>query len=162
MQGECMQPQRGAFHDGPDRWIFSRSAAGGEIQGQPTEDKKGSGAVCPLAPLMSTVTLSKTSLVPPRVELDARLVFIGNLSPTTLPKDIADFLAPFGLVDRVTLLCDHATLESKGYAYAAFNDRRCVDRAVKEANGRSLGGSVVRIAPKRTNYRGRRGRKTSQ
>ena len=64
-------------------------------------------------------------------------IYMGNLSRHTEERDVEKFLRSFRGVSNITV--------KTGYAFAEFEDRREAEAAVRDLNGRTLGGRRVRV-----------------
>ena len=81
--------------------------------------------------------------------MNATRLFVGNLSPQTLEKDLQDYFSQAGTASSVNLALDKSTGQSRGVAFVEFANQADAARAVamfhgKEFHGRALTVNVAR------------------
>ncbi|PVU98183.1 hypothetical protein BB561_000050 [Smittium simulii] len=86
-------------------------------------------------------------------EADSRSIYIGNVDYETTPEELQAHFSPYGVVNRVTILCDKWTGHPKGFAYIEFAEKSSV-QASTQSEGSLLHGRPLKISPKRTNVPG--------
>ena len=72
-------------------------------------------------------------------------IYVGNLAFTTTEQSIRDLFKPFGRLQRVTLVSDHATGRSRGFAFVQMADDEEAEQAIAALNGCTVDGRVLRI-----------------
>ncbi|GBG28800.1 RNA-binding protein SGN1 [Hondaea fermentalgiana] len=77
-------------------------------------------------------------------------IFVGNLHDDVGPQDLNDFFKDCGTVNRITILCDKHTGQSKGFAYMEFEEPEAIDLAL-ELNETELMGKAIKVSRKRKN-----------
>jgi len=70
-------------------------------------------------------------------------IYVGNLSFNTADQDLTALFSPFGQVDSVRLVRDHATGQSRGFGFVEMADSNAARAACsaldqKEFEGRRL------------------------
>jgi RNA recognition motif-containing protein len=70
-------------------------------------------------------------------------IYVGNLSFNTVDQDIQALFAPYGQVDSVRLIRDHATGQSRGFGFVEMADTSagraaCTALDQQEFEGRRL------------------------
>ncbi|RYD32670.1 MAG: RNA-binding protein, partial [Verrucomicrobiaceae bacterium] len=70
-------------------------------------------------------------------------IYVGNLPYTATEGDVSDLFAPYGPVERVKIITDRETGQSKGFAFVTLGDQTQLEAAIQalhefEYNGRPL------------------------
>lgn len=86
-------------------------------------------------------------------EIDRRSVNVGNIDYSATTADLKKVLDDCGEINRITILYNHYTGRSKGFAYVEFNDVEGAKAAI-ELNGTELYSRALTIQQKRTNIPG--------
>ena len=76
-------------------------------------------------------------------ETDSRSIYVGHVALSATPEQIAEFFAPCGAVERVTILTG-PTGKPKGYAYLLFHNKESVDEA-QQFNGKEFLGQQIKV-----------------
>ncbi|CAO3633049.1 unnamed protein product [Cunninghamella blakesleeana] len=98
-----------------------------------------------------------------RSPVDLESVYVGQVDYSTTPEELQAHFQVCGGINRVTILCDKYTGQSKGYGFIEFSDPNAAVQALS-FNQTEFRGRLLKVIPKRTNvpgfaYRGRgRGR----
>lgn len=72
-------------------------------------------------------------------------IFVGNLSYTTTHDELYDVFAEFGQVERVSIMTDRETGQSRGFAFVEMYDREEADKAIEHLNGYELNGRALNV-----------------
>ena len=88
-----------------------------------------------------------------REDVDGRSVYVGNVDYGVTPEELQAHFQSCGTINRITILCDRATGQPKGFAYVEFSDKTSVANAVL-LNGSMMHNRDLRVVPKRTNVPG--------
>jgi cold-inducible RNA-binding protein len=72
-------------------------------------------------------------------------VFVGNLSFETTEADLRNLFAPFGEVERISVINDRETGRPRGFAFVEMPDDHEAARAMAGLNGRELAGRALRV-----------------
>ena len=78
-------------------------------------------------------------------------IFIGNLAPTVRECDLHDLFAEFGEIQKVQIITDHETGESRGFGFLLMNHDRDAMLAIEQLNGREWDGQVIQVKIARHN-----------
>ena len=62
-------------------------------------------------------------------------IFVGNLSYSTTHDELFDVFAEFGQVERVSIMTDRETGQSRGFAFVEMYDREEAEKAIDQLNG---------------------------
>mmetsp|Transcript_4224 Transcript_4224/g.5949 ORF Transcript_4224/g.5949 Transcript_4224/m.5949 type:complete len:209 (+) Transcript_4224:45-671(+) len=99
---------------------------------------------------------------------DETSIYVGQVDYDATPEELQNHFASCGTINRVTILCDRKTGQSKGYAYVEFEEADSVQNAIMLDNS-IFKGRQLKVTAKRTNlpnrgrgrgrggFRGRRG-----
>jgi RNA recognition motif-containing protein len=72
-------------------------------------------------------------------------IFVGNLSYSTTHDDLFDVFAEFGQVERVSIMTDRETGQSRGFAFVEMYDREEAEKAIEQLNGFELNGRALNV-----------------
>ena len=72
-------------------------------------------------------------------------IFVGNLSFQTTEQDIRALFEAYGAVDRVNIVTDRDSGQSRGFAFVEMTNDAEGDRAIEAINGRDLGGRSLNV-----------------
>ena len=72
-------------------------------------------------------------------------VFVGNLSYQTTPEELEAAFAEFGTVERVSLVRDRDTGQSRGFAFVEMVQDDDAAKAIAALNGKDFGGRALTI-----------------
>ena len=70
---------------------------------------------------------------------------VSNLSPDTSEDDLRNLFQPFGRVEKVYIAKDHASGESRGFAFIKFLYHSSAEEARKNLNGYPLHHMIMRV-----------------
>ena len=90
-------------------------------------------------------------------------LFVGNLSFQTTQADLEAAFGQFGTVDRVEVVTDRFSGQSRGFAFVEMTDRGAAETAIARLNGQDLNGRAMNVNEARpkpaggSNFRGGRG-----
>jgi RNA recognition motif-containing protein len=71
-------------------------------------------------------------------------IYVGNLPYSTSEAEIRGLFEQFGTVESIRLITDRDTGRPKGFGFVEMDSEEA-DRAIKELNGKELGGRSLRI-----------------
>ncbi|MBD3305442.1 RNA-binding protein [candidate division KSB3 bacterium] len=86
-------------------------------------------------------------------------IYVGNLPYRTTELELQELFAPFGQVDRVSIIHDRETGRSRGFGFVEM-DADAARVAIEQLDGTELSGRALRINEARE--RTRRPRKESR
>ncbi len=72
-------------------------------------------------------------------------IFVGNLSFQTTQDELEAAFAAFGTVDRVSLVRDRDTGQSRGFAFVEMANTDEANKAIESLNGRELNGRAMNV-----------------
>jgi RNA recognition motif-containing protein len=72
-------------------------------------------------------------------------LYVGNLSFETTENDLQDLFEQHGSVAEVSLIMDHTTGRSRGFAFVTMNDNSQAEAAMAALNGKELGGRTLTV-----------------
>jgi len=72
-------------------------------------------------------------------------IFVGNLSYQTTESEIETAFAAFGAVERVSLVRDRETGQSRGFAFVEMTNAEEAQQAMTAMNGRDMNGRVLNV-----------------
>ena len=75
----------------------------------------------------------------------ATKLYVGNLSFQTTSQDLQDLFAQAGTVESVSLMEDHNTGQSRGFAFVQMATNEEASAAIDQFNGKELGGRVLKV-----------------
>lgn len=81
-------------------------------------------------------------------------IFVGNLSYGTTHDELFDVFAEFGQVERVSIMTDRETGQSRGFAFVEMYDREEAERAIEQLNGYELNGRALNVNESRPKPQG--------
>ena len=85
-------------------------------------------------------------------------IFVGQVDYDATPEELQAHFASCGTINRVTILCDKFSGQSKGYAYVEFEETTSVPTAVLLDNS-IFKGRQLKVTAKRVNVPGHAGGK---
>lgn len=71
-------------------------------------------------------------------------IYVGNLPYTATEDELAKLLAPYGPVNRVTIIKDKETGRSKGFGFIALSDESRAQAAIEAINGSDMDGRILK------------------
>ncbi len=88
-------------------------------------------------------------------------IFVGNLSFRTTQDELQEAFGKFGNVERVSIVTDRESGQSRGFGFVEMTDRGEAERAIAALNGAELNGRAMNVneaRPKPEGGGGGRGR----
>jgi len=74
-------------------------------------------------------------------------IYVGNLPYTATEGDVSDLFTEFGPVERVKIITDRDSGQSKGFAFVTLGDQSKVNAAVEALNEHDFQGRPLRVNP---------------
>jgi RNA recognition motif-containing protein len=84
-------------------------------------------------------------------------IFVGNLAFSATESGIRALFERYGIVDRLNLVTDRLTGQSRGFAFVEMNDSAQADQAIQALNGAQLDGRALNVNEARPKIEGRGG-----
>ena len=72
-------------------------------------------------------------------------IFVGNLSYATTETDLEAAFAPYGAVERVSVVRDRDSGQSRGFAFVEMTNPQEATRAMEALNGADLNGRTLNV-----------------
>ena len=72
-------------------------------------------------------------------------IFVGNLSYRTTEEELQSAFSNFGAVDRVSIVRDRETGQSRGFAFVEMPNAQEAEQAINGMNGRDFGGRAINV-----------------
>ncbi len=72
-------------------------------------------------------------------------IFVGNLSYQTTQNELEAAFSAYGHVERVSLVRDRDTGQSRGFAFVEMSNADEAAKAINELNGRELNGRAMNV-----------------
>lgn len=72
-------------------------------------------------------------------------IFVGNLSYQTTQEDLESAFAPYGSVERVSVVRDRDTGQSRGFAFVEMTNSGEAANAINGLNGSELNGRTMNV-----------------
>ncbi|MCB1748284.1 MAG: RNA-binding protein [Gammaproteobacteria bacterium] len=72
-------------------------------------------------------------------------LYVGNLPYNVTENDLSSAFGAFGSVDRVSLITDKFSGQSKGFAFVEMSNNSEADAAIKGLNDTSMGGRNIKV-----------------
>ena len=72
-------------------------------------------------------------------------IFVGNLSFGTTEQDIRSLFEAYGSVDRVNIVTDRDSGQSRGFAFVEMANDAEGNNAIAAVNGREVGGRALNV-----------------
>ena len=72
-------------------------------------------------------------------------IFVGNLSFRTTQEEIFAAFSQFGAVERVNIVTDRDSGQSRGFAFVEMTERRDAENAIASLNGADLNGRAMNV-----------------
>ncbi|MDE3196777.1 MAG: RNA-binding protein [Acidobacteriota bacterium] len=72
-------------------------------------------------------------------------IYVGNISFQTSEQDIDAAFSAYGQVDRVQIIKDRETGQSRGFAFVEMSNNAEADKAMEALNGAELGGRTLTV-----------------
>ena len=85
-------------------------------------------------------------------------IFVGNLNFQTTQEDLMATFSQYGNVERVNIVTDRDSGQSRGFAFVEMTDNSQADQAIAALNGVNLDGRALNINEARPKTEGGGGR----
>ena len=72
-------------------------------------------------------------------------IFVGNLNFQTTQDELHAAFAQFGTVERVNIVTDRDTGQSRGFAFVEMTDKQEAENAIAQLNGAQLNGRAMNV-----------------
>jgi cold-inducible RNA-binding protein len=72
-------------------------------------------------------------------------IFIGGFEYAMTEANLRKLFEPFGPVEKVTIVRDHETRQSRGYGFVEMTNNNEAAAAMKALNGKSIGKRAVTV-----------------
>lgn len=72
-------------------------------------------------------------------------IFVGNLNFRTTQEELQEAFAQFGAVERVNIVTDRDTGQSRGFAFVEMTDSQEAANAIAQLNGAQLNGRAMNV-----------------
>jgi RNA recognition motif-containing protein len=72
-------------------------------------------------------------------------IYVGNISFQTSEQDLDAAFSAYGQVDRVQIVKDRDTGQSRGFAFVEMSNNAEADKAMESLNGADLGGRTLTV-----------------
>ena len=72
-------------------------------------------------------------------------IFVGNLSFQTTQDDLQAAFANFGAVERVSIVTDRDSGQSRGFGFIEMTERNDAEQAISALNGSDLNGRAMNV-----------------
>lgn len=72
-------------------------------------------------------------------------IFVGNLSYQTTQDELHQAFAQYGEVERVNIITDRDTGQSRGFAFVEMTEKRDAETAIAQLNGAELNGRALNV-----------------
>ena len=72
-------------------------------------------------------------------------IFVGNLSFGATEDQLRSVFEPYGAVERVSIITDRTTGQSRGFAFVEMISSEEADRAIASLDGHELNGRMMKV-----------------
>ncbi len=72
-------------------------------------------------------------------------IFVGNLSYQTTEDELQSLFAAYGAVERVSIVRDRETGQSRGFAFVEMTNSNEAANAISATNGRDVNGRALNV-----------------
>ena len=72
-------------------------------------------------------------------------IYVGNLPYTATEEDVSDLFVEFGPVERVKIITDRDSGQSKGFAFVTLGDQSQLNAAIEATNEKDFHGRALRV-----------------
>lgn len=79
----------------------------------------------------------------------ATKIYVGNMSFDTTEDQLKEAFAAIGQVDSVSLITDRYSGRSKGFAFVEMSNDEEAKTAIKELDGKEIGGRTLKVSEAR-------------
>lgn len=80
-----------------------------------------------------------------RVDDDRMNIYVGNLPYRMSDDELRNLFTPFGEVASAKIIMDKMTDRSKGFGFVEMPDNSAAETAIREVNGKDMGGRPLRV-----------------
>jgi RNA recognition motif-containing protein len=81
-------------------------------------------------------------------------IFVGNLSFQTTQDELRAAFANYGSVERVNMITNRDSGQSRGFAFVEMTDRSAAEAAISQLNGADLNGRAMNVSEARPKMQG--------
>ena len=81
-------------------------------------------------------------------------IFVGNLSFQTTQDELLATFSQYGNVERVNIVTDRDSGQSRGFAFIEMTERRDAETAISQLNGAELNGRALNVNEARPKAQG--------
>ena len=72
-------------------------------------------------------------------------IYVGNLPFESNERDLKEMFAEFGSVETARVISDRDSGRSKGFGFVEMSSKEEADEAIKQLNGKEIGGSNIKV-----------------
>jgi cold-inducible RNA-binding protein len=72
-------------------------------------------------------------------------IFVGNIAFSVTEQDLRELFAPYGVVDRISLITDRETGRPRGFGFVEMADDTAAQAAMKALNGKEVAGRALNV-----------------
>jgi RNA recognition motif-containing protein len=72
-------------------------------------------------------------------------IFVGNLAFGSTDQDIRQLFEPYGAVDKINIITDRDTGQSRGFGFVEMPDSTAAKTAIQGLQGKELGGRTLTV-----------------
>ena len=72
-------------------------------------------------------------------------IYVGNLSYDATEESVRSLFEAYGPVDRVSIVTDRDTGQSRGFAFVEMTERKDAENAIAQLNGTQLNGRAINV-----------------
>ncbi|HTN06857.1 RNA-binding protein [Agriterribacter sp.] len=72
-------------------------------------------------------------------------IYVSNLSFAVVDADLVKQFSQYGEVNSVNIIMDKITNRSRGFAFVDMPENSAAEKAIRELNGASLDGRVIKV-----------------
>lgn len=72
-------------------------------------------------------------------------IYVGNLAYSVTEEDLQKAFEAFGKVDKVSIITDKFSGQSKGFGFVEMPDAKEAEQAIKALNGTDLKGRDIKV-----------------
>jgi len=72
-------------------------------------------------------------------------IFVGNLSYRTTQDELQSVFGQYGNVERVSIVTDRESGQSRGFAFVEMTEARDAETAISQLNGAELNGRTMNV-----------------
>jgi len=109
----------------------------------------GSACLRPLCLVLARISILSTIDSPVRTAISGdqvlKNIYVGNISFQTSEQDLSSAFSAYGQVDRVQIIKDRETGQSRGFAFVEMPVDAEADRAIQALDGAKLDGRAMKV-----------------